>query len=339
MKSVPVKIDVSAAVGAERPQHIAGTVFFPDEIPTEHPLIIFASPGGGYTQHYFNMRFPGHEGYSQAEYHACRGTVFVAMDHLGVGESSVDLIDELSVEMIADGNHIFVREITKQLEEGSLGERQPKLIDPYVVGIGQSMGGGITMIMQGRHETFDAIAPLGISAIHTVLPQPTPELFASVRSIFLFSRQTPLNELSVKFTSDLVPDFLYPFHWEDEPVDIIAADMEGGYPLRRAAPPFGSLTVPRCAVAMNSPGFFTPDAARITVPVLLAGGERDVMPDVMREPTAFINSSDVSVFVVPRMAHMHNFANTRTVLWQKIEDWARMQSGSPAPIKASPVSG
>lgn len=286
------------------------------------------SPGGGYTQHYYNMNFPGHENYSQAEYHASRGTVFVAMDHLGVGESSIDLMDELSVEMIADGNHLFVREITRQLEEGFLGDDQPTLTNPFVVGIGQSMGGGITMIMQGRHGTFDAIAPLGISALHTVLPQPSPELFNVVRSIFLFSRQTPLSELSVRVTSDLVPDFLYPFHWEDEPAEIIAADTEGGYPLRRTAPAFGSLTVPRCAVAMNSPGFFTPEVDRITVPVLLAGGERDVMPDVRREPAAFINSSDVCVFVVPRMAHMHNFANTRELLWRRIEGWIRMQSMS-----------
>src|SRR5262249_9645889 len=159
----------------------AGTVYFPDELPSGRPLIIFASPGGGYTQHYYNMSFPGHEGYSQAEYHVSRGTIFVAIDHLGVGEGSIDLMDEVSVERISDGNHMFVREIMRRLEEGSLEEHQPRVTNPFIVGIGQSMGGGITMIMQGRHGTFDAIAPLGISALHTVLPQPSPELFSVVR--------------------------------------------------------------------------------------------------------------------------------------------------------------
>ena len=38
--------------------------------------------------------------------------------------------------------------------------------------MGQSMGGGVTILTQARFATFDAIAPCGVSAIHTVLPQP-----------------------------------------------------------------------------------------------------------------------------------------------------------------------
>jgi pimeloyl-ACP methyl ester carboxylesterase len=328
MHSISVRVEVADSIGAGIPQQVSGTVYLPDHLEAgRRPLVIFASPGGGYTQHYFNMSFPGHSGYSEAEYHTARGIVFVAMDHLGVGQSSIDQMDTLTVEMIADGNDAFVRDVMQQLRQGTLANDFAALTDPFVVGIGQSMGAGITTIMQGRRRTFHAIASLGISAIHTVLPQPTPELFAVSRSIFMFSRQTPLDDLSVNFSSKLVPNFVYPFHWEDEPAEIIAADMEGGYPLRRTAPKFGSMTVPRCAVAMNSPGFFTPEVARIDVPVLIAGGERDVMPDVRREPTAFINSNDVSVFIVPRMAHMHNFANTRRLLWQRVAEWALMQAG------------
>ena len=139
-----------------------------------------------------------------------------------------------------------------------------------------------------------------------------------------------------------MPDFIYPFHWEDEPEEIRQADMAGGYPQRRTAPSFGSLTIPRCAVAMNSPGFYTPEVSLIDVPVLIACGERDVCPDVRREATAFFNSNDISIFVVPRMAHMHNFANTRQLLWQRVGDWALMQAASstqasvtrPAPAPA-----
>ena len=34
------------------------------------------------------------------------------------------------------------------------------------------------------------------------------------------------------------------------------------------------------------------------------------------------SSRDVSVFVVERMAHMHNFAQTREMLWQRLERFA-----------------
>jgi len=326
MRNIPLRIEVGAAVGAPSPQQVAGTVYLPEKLREGRPLVIFASPGGGYTQHYFNMSFEGHSGYSEAEYHTARGIIFVAMDHLGVGESSVDLADQLTIEMIADGNHAFVKEIMKRLLNGGLTSDLPPLTNPFVVGIGQSMGGGVTMIMQGRTRTFDAIAPLGISAIHTILPQPTSELFAVSRSIFMFSRQTPLTELSIGNTGSKMPDFKYPFHWEDEPAEIRDADMKGGYPLRRTAPKFGSMTIPRCAVAMNSPGYYTPEVSRIDVPVLMAGGERDVSPEMRREPAAFFNSNDISVFIVPRMAHMHNFASTRRLLWQRVADWAEMQA-------------
>jgi pimeloyl-ACP methyl ester carboxylesterase len=180
------------------------------------------------------------------------------------------------------------------------------------------------MVMQGRHRTFDAIAPLGISAIHTMLPQPTVEATLAVRDVFRFSRLTPLDELIVSGTGAQVSDFVYPFHWEDLPQDVLDADIKTGYQLRKITPPFGSRTVPRCAVAMMSRGYFTPEVAAIDVPVLMAYGERDTSPDVRQEPSAFIRSNDISVFIVPKMAHMHNFAGTRELLWQRVADWAQM---------------
>jgi pimeloyl-ACP methyl ester carboxylesterase len=325
MKKVELRIEVGASLGLG-PQQVAGTAFLPDAPVGPRPVVIFATPGGGYSRGYFDMHFEGLSGYSEAEYHTSRGILFVAHDHLGVGDSSIDRMDDLTVEHIADANHAFVQEVLARLRAGTLAENFAPLANVFVVGIGQSMGGGITLIMQGRHRTFDAIAPLGISAIHTQLPQPTPEQHKAARDIFMFSRQTPLDELKVSATGARVPDFMYPFHWDDEPEAIRQADLKGGYPLRRTAPPFGSSTIPRCAVAMNSPGFYTPEVARIGVPVLMGFGERDVSADMRREPTAFINSNDVSVFIVPRMAHMHNFAETRQALWQRVADWSEMQA-------------
>src|SRR3546814_9153801 len=39
------------------------------------------------------------------------------------------------------------------------------------------------------------------------------------------------------------------------------------------------------------------------------------------EPKAFKSAHDVSVFVCPRMGHMHNFATTRSLFWQRIHSW------------------
>ena len=99
--------------------------------------------------------------------------------------------------------------------------------------------------------------------------------------------------------------------------------MKGGYPHRVTAPYFGSRTVPQCAVAMMSPGFFTAEASQIEVPVLVVVGERDVCPNPWAEPSAYWSSRDVSLYVVPCMAHMHNFASTRELLWRRLDLWSR----------------
>jgi hypothetical protein len=72
---------------------------------------------------------------------------------------------------------------------------------------------------------------------------------------------------------------------------------------------------------MVAPGTVATEAASITVSVLLATGERDVVPNPWLEPFAFRSSADVSVFVCPRMAHMHNFAATRHLFWTRIHGW------------------
>ena len=70
-------------------------------------------------------------------------------------------------------------------------------------------------------------------------------------------------------------------------------------------------------------GSVSREAAAIEVPVLVGSGERDVIPDPWAEPTAYRGSANVAVTVVPRMAHMHNFAHTRALLWDAIANFAR----------------
>ena len=68
-------------------------------------------------------------------------------------------------------------------------------------------------------------------------------------------------------------------------------------------------------------GVVAPEASRVAVPVFIGAGERDVVPDPWAEPGAYRSSSDVTVVVVPRMAHMHNFAGTRARLWSRLHGW------------------
>jgi pimeloyl-ACP methyl ester carboxylesterase len=71
------------------------------------------------------------------------------------------------------------------------------------------------------------------------------------------------------------------------------------------------------------PGTVAAEAAAIRCPVLIANGERDVCPDPRAEPAAYASSPDITTYVLPNAAHMHNFASTRALLWARLDEWAR----------------
>jgi pimeloyl-ACP methyl ester carboxylesterase len=169
-----LRINVTGKAAVPGELEIAATAYLPDPSRlTDRPVAIFALPGGGTNRHYYDIHLPGHEGYSEAEHHVARGFILVAIDHLGVGDSTKRALDTMRIEDIAQADDAAVREIARRLEQGKLAAGYPPLPNLFKVGIGHSMGAGITIIMQGRLQTYDAIAPHGYSAIHTVLPQPT----------------------------------------------------------------------------------------------------------------------------------------------------------------------
>jgi alpha-beta hydrolase superfamily lysophospholipase len=319
MQVIELRVDVTAAADLGEFAEMAVTIHLPDASDLALPAVaIFACPGGGYSRQYYDLSFEGHQDYSEAKWHVQRGTIHVAIDHIGVGDSTVVDLSRISFQTLAATHDACVREIVGRLRAGTLGREFPP-VEPFLVGMGQSMGGGVTILAQARFATFDAIAPCGVSAIHTALPQADEGAFEhGVR------RFDAVAEGRVKSHVDHDHegvDYRYAFHWDDVPADIVEADMTGGFPVRVSAPSFGSLTIPHCAVTMMLPGAFSADAARVAVPVLIANGERDTCPAPHAEAAAYPASRDIMVFIVPRMAHMHNFASTRAVLWQRLQAW------------------
>ena len=97
----------------------------------------------------------------------------------------------------------------------------------------------------------------------------------------------------------------------------------GTQPAGGPAPaPWMSYTTPREATRFTlTPGIVAPEAAAITVPVLAAMGERDLAADPLGEARAFRSAPSFDLFVCPRMGHMHNFASTRRLFWERIHTW------------------
>jgi pimeloyl-ACP methyl ester carboxylesterase len=186
------------------------------------------------------------------------------------------------------------------------------------------MGGCLTIVAQGRHRTFDGIGILGYSAIHTVMPSPGGEPSHQLEP----ERGSEVTDLE-NSTAALADTFGYAFHWPDVPASVVERDIST-FPFREGSdvPAWGHDAMPPpMAVTMLSPGCVREEAAAVDVPVFVAAGERDVVPDPRAEPGAYTASNDITVLVVPRMAHMHNFAGTRELLWRNTHAWGERVTG------------
>lgn len=337
-----LKIDVTEAASLGEVATVALTVHLPDAATLgSEPVVCFAKPGGGYSRGYYTENLPGPAKGSQADWHAQKGWIFVSVDHLGVGESSLHDGSKLDYTTVAAGSQAAEQEVLRGLAEGTLAEGFPAVADPVKLGIGQSMGGCMTVIQQGRYHCYDGIGVLGYSAVHTH-PQTrpgTPPIVAPwiprdtllTEPLVILNPQALQNALTRSGTADSGNAMAWGFHYDDVDPDVIARDLahfNRGIHDPEAqkdyeAPPWNSLTTPG-AVAQTclTPGAIAPEAAAVRAPVLVAMGERDVIVDPRGELRAYKSAASVDFYICPRMGHMHNFARTRELFWRRIETWA-----------------
>jgi len=335
MLAIDLRLDVTAAAGLGELTELAVTVTLPeisDSLP--NPIVCFAKPGGGYARGYYTEDLPGPgSGTSQAKWHADRGWIFVAIDPLGVGESTfnVERFTEYGTDAVTSAANEAERQVLELLAQGTIHPGFPAVVNPTVIGIGQSAGGCYTIAQQGRFHAYDGIAILGYSALQTVVPARPgnvplhgpwiPREFATTQGVF--TNAAMLAELPAMMGSpEAYEDMAWAFHWDDMDPEVVRADIEDSPARHGNPPPWASATSPGMIYYLLGPGNFQSEAASITVPVLVAVGERDVIPDPRGETRSFLSSSSVDLFICPRMAHMHNFASTRELFWNRISVWA-----------------
>lgn len=332
-----VAFDVTAALpeGSADRAVLTTTVVADADAVSSRPVVVLAVPGGTYHRRYWDLRPPGREGYSQAVYLAERGIVFVAEDYFGGGDSSQPPDgDFIGLEVQADVAHDVYRQVAERISAGTLVEALPPLPQAVFVGIGQSLGGFITMIQQGKYADYPAIGVFGASPllITGVRDQPDWEsMSAQQRRDWIIrenARQSGLAELPMYHGAPR-EGFRGIFHVLDVPDDLFKYDEDQCHTL-----------IPRMSgLDGMTPGFAKPFADRITAPVFLAFGDTDVSADPHREPAGYPGSPDITLVVTPHMAHMHNFADTRARLWDRFHAWLGAVTAAgplPDPAESSP---
>lgn len=315
MRSHDISLDVTGDVDIDGSLIVAATVHLPDEAITP-AVVAVGLPGGGYNRSYYDLHIDGHPGYSQAEYHTARGWVLVACDTIGVGQSSPSP-QMLTIFDVAKVQDAAVRQLRQRLADGSLVDGLPAAPAARLIGLGQSMGGCFTIATQGGHGSYDAIGVLGYSAVHTRLPEKSGQ-FAQIPE-----SDARDEAAQAAVSAALMESLRWVFHWQDVPESIVAADLASA-PGRAGdeVVSWGAGAAPLpCGIDMLTPGIVSAAATQISCPVLVAQGERDVVPEPRSEPAAYGACNDITVYIAPTMAHMHNFASTRAQFWARIQSW------------------
>jgi len=291
MRCEELRVDVAEATGIAGAA-LAASLYLPDAVPDDLELLVCLH-GGGYRRDYWHPAFQGFSGYSFAEALTEKGRAVLAVDLLGMGDSSrpepETLLDRAK---IAAANDVAVKLVATGLRDG----RWAKASRLRVTGVGHSIGGMMVITQQAAHRSFARLAVLGWANQRMVLGDTDPETLAlSIQPGYLATPREMMRGL---------------FYAADVPLALVAADEAAGS------------TTPACLGRdALRPGIVHGASAAVTCPVFLAHGVVDTSPAPHQEPGYFKGSSDVTLLVLQGSAHCHNFARTRQVLWDRLDAW------------------
>jgi pimeloyl-ACP methyl ester carboxylesterase len=271
------------------------------------------------------MHIAGYPGYSFAEHMTAQGFAVVAADHLGVGASSKPAEgDKVDLDTMSAAAASFVEQVRASLADGSPEFGGTPLPEIPIIGVGHSLGACLTVVTQARHRCYDAVALLGfthgqkevsVTAVGATEREPAgdPDTL----------RQTAIEQARAFFADTW--DDVYAFaprepnhswlHRPDVPAAVIAADDAQAVRWPRQS-----------YVDALLAGYSASFAAQLDCNVLLGFGDHDVPPIPHADVAFYTQSRDVTLFILPNSAHCHNFASTRTELWERIGLWAGEQT-------------
>lgn len=293
MISKDILLDVTSATGLMGQSHIAATLYLPQDMahlpedkagPPSH--LVFAVHGGGYTRAYWHPSFAD-DSYSFARWFTDKGKAVLAIDMLGMGQSSrPEPEDSLCSRIIAAAHAEALRQVVVQWA-GPVS----------VTGVGHSMGGMMMIAQAAAHPAMDRIAVLGWANEPMVLGDTDVATMRAglIPSGYLHTPREPMRKL---------------FYWHDVPLPLIEAD--------EAHASTTPATMGRDAL---TPGIVHDAAARIAVPVLVVQSAIDTSPAPDRELAYFAASPRVELQLLERAAHCQNFAGTRAKHWVQLNEW------------------
>ena len=297
---IPLRLPVGDIAGFGPSPAVAGWLFAPRKVdPNQVQQVAFCIHGGGYDKRYYHIDAPGHDDYSMCRHFADRGVIAITIDWLGTSESSrAEAAENITAETLDKAHHAAGLKLIEGLKRGSIAAAIPPLPKVGLAGIGHSMGGMFVTLQQAHYRSFDRITVLGWSNLGLNLPQSALQAVLDETGKYAYSS----------------PELRREFHMADVPPAVLDC------PAERETMPV-SLTL---AAQTRDRDTSRAAAGKIDVPVFVSYSEKDVSPSPREEVACFTSSNDVTFFELLRSAHCHNFASTRTVLWDRILQWMEL---------------
>jgi pimeloyl-ACP methyl ester carboxylesterase len=296
---------------------IALDIFAPDPARLASPVrVMFCLPGGGMNRQYFNLVLDDDKSYSFGEFMAAQGDIVVAIDPLGVGESTRPLDGfALEPELLAEANVSVIEQVLSGLRCGTLIEGWPKLPELVSIGVAHSVGSVMTILQQVIYRCFDGIALSGFSC--NGLPpalKPAEQQYAGRAK----EARAVLAELARARYETSYPEPAGTQQGRDL-FTRARADRKG---VEALAPARDRMLVLAATLSII-PGNIAPECAEVDVPVFLALGDLDFCGPPHEIPASFPKSPDITLVILPETGHTHFIFPSRVKLFGRLCDWAR----------------
>lgn len=293
---------ITANVGPHLPGgdaiDLAMEVFLPVSL-ADGPVLFFCIPGGGMCRRYFDLDGGAGLPFSFARAMTEAGHVVVAIDPVGVGDSTKpDDGFALNSELVAGLDHKAFTAMRSRVINGIA------LADLPTVGVGHSAGALLAVLQQSAYRDFDAMLLFCFGS--GGLPQHFPEDYIVAAARSDFDRAAIIEMARQRFGGDGY------MRTRERPIETPAA---------RALKSAASVTVAAVGTHAMTPGNVRAELATLACPVFLSLGGRDMTGPPHLLSRDFEACPDLTVHVIADAGHHLFVIPTAPELYRRVVNW------------------
>jgi pimeloyl-ACP methyl ester carboxylesterase len=301
MRVVSTSVEVEFADGTAL--QLTANFHFPDG--ESRGQLFFCLPGGGASQGYFNLGVVDGFDYSFVSRMTALGHVMITMDHPGTGQNPLpDNHPFLTPRQASDYLSVAFHKI----------KSNPDFEELQAIGLGHSMGGMVTTLIQARHRLFAKLVLLGSSArgLDWGTTEKEKQYIGRPDALERDLERLVLERYGTCFPGISGGPSGKSITFGGANPDITAKLRDNMASLFAAG---GTTSMIR--------GGFAPEAAAIDVPMFFAFGEHDIGAPPDEVPQDFKAAPDIKIHLMEGTGHNSFAYPTIEGLCAEIDDWVR----------------